>query len=64
MLEGLPEPLRGELIEALVSLDSKRIDALIQQVAAHDPALQKNLRQLAGDLDYSTILNALRGLNR
>ncbi|MFC1626245.1 ATP-binding protein [Pseudomonadota bacterium] len=64
MLEGLPESLRGELIEALVILDSKRIDALIRQVAAHDPALQKNLRRLAGDLDYSTILNALRGLKR
>ena len=59
MLKCLPEELRSELIEALEILDSERIDVLIRQVAAHDPALQKKLKQLAVDLDYSTIFNAL-----
>ncbi len=60
MVEGLPEALRRELIEALENLDSDRIDTAIQQVATHNTTTQKKLSQLASNFDYQAILSALQ----
>jgi signal transduction histidine kinase len=60
MLKDLPEALRSDLIAALESLDREHIDAAIQQVGAHDQALQMHLSRLAGNFDYPAILEALR----
>jgi signal transduction histidine kinase/CheY-like chemotaxis protein len=60
MLEILPKELRSELSTALVHLDSKHIEAIIQQVAAYDQALQKTLTKLAERYDYPAILQCLR----
>ncbi len=59
MLEGLPEALRSDLIEALEILDGDRIQAVIAQVAIYDNALQRKLSLLAGKFDYPTMLQAL-----
>jgi hypothetical protein len=56
----LPEALRVDLIKALQSLDSVRIDTVIGQVAKHDKTLQKKLSRLAENFDYPSILRALR----
>ncbi len=60
MMESLPEALRGELIEALKSLDCARIEAVIQRIAALDKTLQKKLSQLAGNFNYEAILRVLQ----
>lgn len=60
MLTPLPEHLRQELVEALESLDSERIEPLIRQVAVYDKNLQRTLSQLAGNFDYPAILKVLR----
>jgi CheY-like chemotaxis protein len=59
MLEGLPEALRSDLIEALEILDGDRIQAVIAQVAIYDNALQRKLSLLAAKFDYPTMLQAL-----
>ncbi len=59
MLAKLPEALRNELKEALISLENENIALVIKQVAAYDAQLQKTLIQLADNFDYSTILKAL-----
>ncbi|MCR4376914.1 MAG: ATP-binding protein [Rhodospirillales bacterium] len=59
MLQGLPPALRTELTDALLILDSERIDAVIQKVAQHDQSLGELLAHLAGNFDYPTILQAL-----
>jgi len=59
MLQGLPPALRAELAEALLILDSERIDATIQRVAQHDASLGELLAQLASNFDYPRILQAL-----
>lgn len=59
MLAGLPEVLRDELKEAVESLENERIALVIQQIAAHDPQLQRTLIQLADNFDYTAILKAL-----
>jgi signal transduction histidine kinase/DNA-binding NarL/FixJ family response regulator len=60
MLETLPEGLRSDFREALELLDSERIDAIIQQIAAYDRALHKALSQFAANFDYPAILRLLR----
>jgi CheY-like chemotaxis protein len=60
MVECLPQALRSDLTEALVCLDSERIDAAIGQVAKHDKTLQKKLNRLAEEFNYPDILRALR----
>ncbi len=60
MLNSLPEALRNEFVEVLESLESKRIEAVIQQVSMHDQELQSKLTQLARNFDYTTILKALK----
>jgi CheY-like chemotaxis protein/anti-sigma regulatory factor (Ser/Thr protein kinase) len=62
MLSILPETLRQELMQALESLNSDRIETLIQQVAMYDANLQKALAYLANNFDYPTILKALHTL--
>ncbi|MFZ1828878.1 MAG: ATP-binding protein [Candidatus Competibacteraceae bacterium] len=59
-LTELPEDLRRELADALVALDTKRIDALIGRVAERDAALAKVLRQHADSFDYGVIEEALQ----
>ncbi|MFH2140456.1 MAG: ATP-binding protein [Pseudomonadota bacterium] len=59
MLAAMPSALRSKLREALVSLDSERIDAIIGQVSIHDASLHKTLSRLADNFDYPTILKAL-----
>lgn len=56
---GLPETLRGELKEALESLEYEHIARAIQQVGAYDAGLQKILLELADNYEYSAILKAL-----
>ena len=58
-LEGIPEELRAELIEALESLETDRIKSVIQKIGGYDPVLQKPLSHLAENYDYPAILRAL-----
>jgi signal transduction histidine kinase/DNA-binding response OmpR family regulator len=60
MLSVLPNTLRDKLQEALESLESDRIDQIIQQVTDYDQELQQTLAQYTDSFDYQTILNALR----
>jgi hypothetical protein len=60
VLAVLPLALRDELKSALESLDSERIGAVIDQVAAHDAKLHKTLSHLAEYFDYPAILRALQ----
>ncbi|WP_207389232.1 ATP-binding protein [Marinobacter halodurans] len=60
MVEGLPDPLREELIEALESLEIDRIDSAIKRVSAHDQQLQTTLNHLARNFDYLTLMKALQ----
>ena len=59
MMTALPESLRDELVTAIESLDSGRIAATIQKVAAHDQKLKALLSRLATNFDYPTILRAM-----
>lgn len=59
VLAVLPAALREELHAALESLESQRINAVIQQVASHDAALHKTLQHLVDNFDYPAILKAL-----
>lgn len=60
MLALLPVELRQDLQDALESLDSERIDQIIEQIASYDRQLQQTLAELAENFDYSTILNTLK----
>lgn len=59
MLSVLPSELREELRDALIELDSDRINLIIQQISDHDANLQQRLTLLADNFDYSAILMAL-----
>ncbi len=59
MLAVLPAALREELRDALASLDSERIGAVIQQAREADVDLGRVLAHLAENFDYSAIMNAL-----
>ncbi len=59
MLAVLPATMRKDLKDALESLDSDRIAAVIQQVSEFDGTLAQTLSRLADDFDYPAILNAL-----
>lgn len=59
-LNTLPADLKDELGNALESLESDRILAVIQQVALHDADLAKTLLHLAENFDYPAILKALK----
>ncbi len=58
-LAALPASIRKELADALESLDSETIAAIIAQIAQIDSGLGKQLQRLAEDFDYPAILNAL-----
>ncbi len=59
MLEILPLELRGELNDALESLDSDCIRSVIAKVASYDVMLPLTLTRLVEDFDYPTILKVL-----
>ncbi|MFH2140453.1 MAG: ATP-binding protein [Pseudomonadota bacterium] len=59
MLAVLPEALRSELKEALMSLDSDPINEAISKVASIDQKLFRTLTKLVNDFDYPTILKVL-----
>ncbi|HEY5993770.1 MAG TPA: ATP-binding protein [Gallionellaceae bacterium] len=60
MLEAVQPLLRNELAAALQSLDSERIDAVIEAIAQGNAPLGQALAQLAGNFDYPAILRALK----
>lgn len=57
---ALAQEARGALIDALVSLDTKRIEDLIRQVTETNPTLGRALAHQANTLSYTTILRALK----
>jgi signal transduction histidine kinase/CheY-like chemotaxis protein len=59
MLAGLPEDVRLQLAEALLSLEGNRIAQAISTAAAHDGQLGNILAKLAENFDYPAILGAL-----
>lgn len=61
-LADLPAPLGAELEAALVTLDGARIDDAIARIGTHDAGLGKKLSDLAGELNYSAILQGLKDL--
>lgn len=63
MFGHVPETLRNDLKEALETLDTDRIDDLIEQISIHDQTLQKTLISLAANFEYRTIIEALNGVN-
>ena len=58
-LATLSEELRQQLHEAVQSLDSDSIDAVIQRIAAVDAPLAGVLAGLVGEFNYPAILQAL-----
>ncbi|MDS4015410.1 MAG: MASE3 domain-containing protein [Candidatus Accumulibacter sp.] len=58
-LATLPEALRSELADALLRLDTGRINALIRQVGERDAQLGQVLRSHADDFDFGWIEAAL-----
>jgi PAS domain S-box-containing protein len=59
MLTALPVELRQQLYNAIESLDSEQIEAVIAQVASLNATLSEQLQRLANNYDYPTILMAL-----
>ncbi len=59
MLADLDAGLRAELRQALESLDSDRIKAVIQRVSEVDAGLGRTLSRLSEDFEYPPILKAL-----
>ena len=55
----MPEELREELGEALVTLDAERIGVLIRRISEVDATLGGTLAVLASRFAYSPILRAL-----
>ena len=60
-LAALPEALRRELADALLALDTARIDALIRQIEALDAGLGQALHWQADNFDYAGIDQVLEG---
>jgi hypothetical protein len=58
-LAALPKDLRGHLKEAVISLDVRRIAAMIDRVAERDASLGNVLAGCAEGFAYTAILNAL-----
>ena len=59
-VEELPSDLRAELTDAVVALDTVRIDRLIVRVREHSPELGAALRHRADHLELTAVLRALR----
>jgi CheY-like chemotaxis protein len=60
-LAALPETLRADLGDALVSLDHQRITQVVVRVSEHNQLVGSALQSLVENLTYSPILTALRG---
>ncbi len=60
-LAKLPEELRGELRNAVISLDVKRIAGVIGLISGHDAWLGAALAECAGQFAFTAVLNALEG---
>lgn len=60
MLSVLPEPIRRDLENAVVSLESERMELIIERIADFDPLLKDVLSRLVYNFDYPAILKALR----
>jgi CheY-like chemotaxis protein len=63
-LEALSAELREELERSVLSLDSKRIEQVVDQVAIENEALGSILRRFTARLVYSPILHAVQRCNR
>ncbi len=61
-MAALSADLKDELENALESLESDRILAVIQQVAVHDADLAKTLLHLVENFDYPAILKAIKSV--
>jgi predicted Zn-dependent protease with MMP-like domain len=59
-LAALPEELRKELADAVISLDIARIADVIGHISERDTALGRTLCQYAEKYAYSAVLHALR----
>jgi signal transduction histidine kinase/CheY-like chemotaxis protein len=59
LLEALPETLRVDLTEALISLDGERITHTIGRIAEFDATLGERLTRRATRLSYTSILHDL-----
>ncbi|MCQ8105710.1 PAS domain S-box protein [Methylomonas sp. SURF-2] len=59
-VSALPEHLRRDLENALVSLESERIDLIVNRIAECDRELAAELNQLVYNYAYPAILKALR----
>ena len=59
MLAILEEDLRGQLHDAVLTLDSSRIDAVVERIRTVDAPLAKRLSRLTAAFDYPAILDAL-----
>jgi len=57
-LQSIPEDLRQDLRQALISLDSGRVADVIQRISEVDEALAKTLSTYAAKLAYTPILRA------
>jgi CheY-like chemotaxis protein len=60
-LAALPDILRADLEEALLSLDYQRISQVVARVSEQHQSAGRALQSLADNLTYSPILTALRG---
>lgn len=60
-LAAVPPGLRDELTEALLSLESAQITAVIARIAPLNPSLSRSLQDQTRQLHYSRIMQALRG---
>jgi CheY-like chemotaxis protein len=59
VMDGVPQELRDDLQQAVVTLEADRIRAAIARIAAHDPMLGRALASRADKLAYTEILRAL-----
>src|SRR5581483_5596296 len=59
-LAALPEELRTELANALISLDIDRVNRAVNRIAERDAALGRALVPYCDQYAYSSILRALR----
>jgi signal transduction histidine kinase/CheY-like chemotaxis protein len=60
-LRALPDSLRGELTQALLALNTHRIERAVAAIAAQSPALGRGLQSLADDFQYERLLALLEG---
>jgi signal transduction histidine kinase/DNA-binding response OmpR family regulator len=60
-LAGLPREIQEELAEALVSMDMERMTTIIGEITVMDPKLGHTLAFHAGNLEYTAMLQSLRG---